>query len=45
MELNCIELTAADIDRDGEITPNDRLILARHIAGWEGYESLESFGE
>jgi len=26
-----------DIDGDGEITPADRMILSRTIAGWEGY--------
>jgi len=26
-----------DIDGDGEVTPGDRMILARTVAGWEGY--------
>lgn len=29
-----------DVDGDGEVTPRDSMILARHIAGWEGYEIL-----
>ncbi|MBQ2546534.1 MAG: hypothetical protein II557_09615, partial [Clostridia bacterium] len=26
-----------DINGDGEITAQDRMILARYLAGWEGY--------
>jgi len=31
-----------DIDGDGEITPADRMALARHIANWEGYETINT---
>ena len=30
-------MDAADIDKDGDITAKDRMILARYLAGWEGY--------
>ncbi|MBR4184579.1 MAG: hypothetical protein IKQ87_02335, partial [Clostridia bacterium] len=29
---------AADIDGDGDITAKDRMILARYLAKWTGYE-------
>ncbi len=32
---------AGDIDGDGSITQLDRMILARCIAGWDGYETLD----
>jgi len=31
-----------DLDGDGEITSKDRTILSRHLAEWDGYETLEN---
>lgn len=31
-----------DVNNDGIISPNDRTMLARHIAKWKGYETVTS---
>ena len=31
-------MDAADIDRDGDVNAKDRMLLARFLAGWEGYD-------
>lgn len=42
---NSVHIQAADINRDGLVTETDYEILSRHLAGWEGYENLDSFAE
>ena len=37
-ELPVSEHVVGDINADGEINATDRMILARYLAGWEGYE-------
>ena len=34
-----IDLRAADLDRDGEVTLRDVMILTRYVNGWEGYDT------
>jgi hypothetical protein len=35
-----IDMTAADVNNDGDVNAKDRMILTRHIAKWQGYENL-----
>ena len=35
-----ITILYGDVNGDGEITPVDKTILARHLAGWEAYTTL-----
>ena len=35
-----IDLLAADVNGDGKVNPLDKIILARHLADWQGYETL-----
>ncbi|MBR4184476.1 MAG: hypothetical protein IKQ87_01800, partial [Clostridia bacterium] len=30
---------AADVDKSGAIDAKDRMLLARYLAGWAGYDS------
>jgi hypothetical protein len=31
-----------DVDGDGEVKAKDKAVLARHLAGWPGYETLQN---
>lgn len=33
-------MTAADVNNDGEVNAKDRMVLTRHLAKWQGYETL-----
>ena len=39
-----IEENAADVNGDNKIDSKDRIVLARHIAKWKGYETLPYAG-
>ena len=34
------KVIVGDVDGDGKVTPTDRMILARYIAKWSGYENM-----
>ncbi len=39
MGISASAATLGDIDSNGSVNPLDVVILTRHLAGWEGYES------
>lgn len=38
--VSSTKIIVGDVDGDGNVTPTDRMILARYIAKWDGYESM-----